>query len=360
MDSRRYLSTFAVFALVLLRLVIGWHFFGEGGEKLKYNRHNGQWQMVFSADDFLSQAQGPLAKFFRSQAPDDHGFRDLLVVGQENVPPTSEQIAERSQWQAEYNRRRADAEKTDDEVPVEFPPSAPYRDWAERIATDWRTIRDDVKAVPGLTDEQRERADQALARRLQQLADYLASEASAIAEYRHELWRLAKWRSAPEAGDVPFHDERITTKAAETKSPPMAWVNQVREIKAAYRDDLSEILTAEQHDTETIAAAFDKALSDSQEESLRIVNLAVTALVLGVGICLLLGFFTRLASIAGALFLLSVIATQPPWLAEARETMPYCIEFAGLLVLAGTGAGRWMGLDYFTWALFHRRREAEV
>jgi hypothetical protein len=36
--------------------------------------------------------------------------------------------------------------------------------------------------------------------------------------------------------------------------------------------------------------------------------------------------------------------------------MPYCIEFAGLLVLAGTGAGRWLGLDYFTWALFHRNR----
>jgi hypothetical protein len=39
--------------------------------------------------------------------------------------------------------------------------------------------------------------------------------------------------------------------------------------------------------------------------------------------------------------------------------MPQCIEFAGLLVLAGTGAGRWMGLDYFTWALFRRNRVDE-
>jgi uncharacterized membrane protein YphA (DoxX/SURF4 family) len=359
MDSRRYLSTFAVVALVLLRLVIGWHFFGEGGEKLKYNRHSRQWQMVFSADGFLSQAQGPLARLFRSQAPDDHGYRELLAMPQENAPRTSEQSAERAQWQAEYNRRRADAQKAGDEVPIEFPPAAQYGDWAERIATDWRTIRDDVKTVAGLTDEQKTRADQALNQRLQELADYLASEESAIAEYRHELSRLENWRSAPEAGDVPFHDERITTKAAETKSQPAAWVNRVREIKAAYRDDLSQILTAEQRGAATTAAEFDKAISDSQEESLRIVNLAVTALVLGVGICLLLGFFTRLASIAGALFLLSVVATQPPWLAESQETMPYCIEFAGLLVLAGTGAGRWMGLDYFTWALFHRNRGEE-
>src|SRR5688572_14352306 len=145
MDSRRYLSTFAVFALVLLRLVIGWHFFGEGGEKLKYNRHDGQWRMVFSAEGFLSQAQGPLANFFRSQAPDDHGFRELLAVPRENAPPTTEQVAAQSQWLADYKRRRTDAEKAGSDVPIEFPPAAPYHDWAERIATDWRALRDDVK-----------------------------------------------------------------------------------------------------------------------------------------------------------------------------------------------------------------------
>jgi uncharacterized membrane protein YphA (DoxX/SURF4 family) len=69
-----------------------------------------------------------------------------------------------------------------------------------------------------------------------------------------------------------------------------------------------------------------------------------------------LGFFTRLASLVGALFLLAVIVSQPPWLADSVGTMPQCIEFAGLLALAGTGAGRWMGLDYFMWALFHRQR----
>jgi uncharacterized membrane protein YphA (DoxX/SURF4 family) len=356
MDSRRYLSTFAVFALVLLRLVIGWHFFREGGEKLKYNRHDNEWRMVFSADGFLSQAQGPLAKYFRSQAPDDHSYRELLAAPRENVPPTPDQVAERSQWQADYKRRRDEAQKAGGEVPVEFPPSAPYHDWAERIAADWQTIRDDVKTVPGLMDEQKTRADEALAQRLQQVADYLAGEEGAIAEYRHELWRLANWRSAPEAGEVPFHDERITTKAGETKSQPVAWVNQVRDIKAAYRDDLGSILNAEQRGTANTAAAFDQALTDSKEEWLRIVNLVVTGLTVGVGICLLLGFFTRLASLAGALFLLAVIASQPPWLADSVETMPQCIEFAGLLVLAGTGAGRWMGLDYFTWALFHRNR----
>jgi hypothetical protein len=40
--------------------------------------------------------------------------------------------------------------------------------------------------------------------------------------------------------------------------------------------------------------------------------------------------------------------------------MNQCIEFAGLLVLAGTGAGRWAGLDYFTYALFHSNTDTEA
>ena len=75
-------------------------------------------------------------------------------------------------------------------------------------------------------------------------------------------------------------------------------------------------------------------------------------LTLGVGLCLLLGLFTRTAAIAGAVFLLSVIATQPPWIATAEPTINQTVELAGLLVLAGTGAGRWLGLDFFSWALF--------
>ena len=56
-------------------------------------------------------------------------------------------------------------------------------------------------------------------------------------------------------------------------------------------------------------------------------NWIVTILTIGVGVCLLLGFFTRLASLAGALFLLGVIATQPPWVADAAPTINQIIEW---------------------------------
>jgi uncharacterized membrane protein YphA (DoxX/SURF4 family) len=359
-DPRRYLGTFAVISLVLLRLVIGWHFFGEGTKKLQYDRRDGELRLAFSSQEFLNQAKGPLADWYRSQAPDEQGWHTLLASARENLPPSKEELAEESKWAAEYNRRRAEAQKQGEPVPFEFSPSAPYQEWATRIRDDWRSTVERFKSGVELTEEQAERAEKALQERLQQLSDYLAGESESIAEYRHELWRLEKWRKAPEAGDVPFHSERIAAKAAETGSIPSGWVNQVRQLEASLQNDLRGVLSSEQRAEAAEDNAVETALADPRESRLRMIDVAVTALTIGVGVCLLLGFFTRLAAIVGALFLLSVIASQPPWLADAAPTMPQFIELAGLLVLAGTAAGRWAGLDYFTYALFHRRAADEV
>ena len=216
-----------------------------------------------------------------------------------------------------------------------------------------------MKTVPGLPDEQKTSGRPGTGPRgCSKLADYLAGEDEAIAEYRHELWRLANWRAAPEAGDVPFHDERIATKAGETKSQPTAWV------ESGARDQGGIPRRLAQHSHRRAARHARQPPPRSTKRSptrgkkrLRIVNLAVTALTIGVGICLLLGFFTRLASLAGALFLLAVIASQPPWLADRwHRRCRNASNSPALLVLAGTGAGRWLGLDYFTYALFHRNR----
>src|SRR6185369_541314 len=75
-ERRRILGGFAVFALVLLRLVIGWHFFGEGTKKLKYDQQDG-FHLAFSADDFLAVAKGPLADRYYDYMPAEHGWRKL-------------------------------------------------------------------------------------------------------------------------------------------------------------------------------------------------------------------------------------------------------------------------------------------
>lgn len=346
-DSRRYLSTFAVFALVLLRLVIGWHFFREGTQKIVYDRHDGELRMNFSSEGFLKNAKGPLAPMYKSSVPSGHDWQAFLAQPRQNTIPTDEQTAEQARWLSDYELRRAAAKNEGKLSPVEFPEPAPYREWAERIAADWRKMVDDVKAVPAMSDEQDKQADKALNTRLQDLANYLSANEEAITEYRHELWRLANWRESPEHGQVPFVDARIATKTTETGQSPGPWLSQVNAFENQLRDDLRKLLTPEQRESPRIVAAVDGATAEPGASRLRLVDTIVTILTISVGLCLLLGLFTRTAAMLGALFLLSVILAQPPWVADAAPTMPQIIEFAALLVLAGTAAGRWAGLDFF-------------
>jgi len=59
------------------------------------------------------------------------------------------------------------------------------------------------------------------------------------------------------------------------------------------------------------------------------------------------GLFTRLACLAGAAFLLSVVLMQPFWVSDAMPTFNQYVEMFALLTLATTEVGRWGGLDFF-------------
>jgi uncharacterized membrane protein YphA (DoxX/SURF4 family) len=73
-----------------------------------------------------------------------------------------------------------------------------------------------------------------------------------------------------------------------------------------------------------------------------------------IGVGLLLGFLTRTACVAGAVFLLLLYLTIPPfpWLPEPSRSEGHyvyvnknLIEMLALLVLATTRSGRWLGVD---------------
>lgn len=360
-DRRRILGSFAILALVFLRLVIGWHFFGEGTKKLQYDRTDGRFHLAFSADtELLDKAKGPLADWYFKFVPGGHDWRTLLATPRKNVPPTSDEAAEKAKWVREYNARRAEAAKKKELAPVEFPPGATYHDWATKIADDWREVLEKVKKIPGLTDAQKQQAEKALHDRLETLSAYLEGQEEEMTTYRHELFRLRNWRDWPEASGVPFVQARIAAKNSETGAKVKAWRAQVAALDDGYYDDLEHILTPEQRSQATTVKALQAAVADPSQARLDKLNIVVTALIVSVGVCLLLGFFTRLAAVAGALFLLGVICSQPFWISDAVPTINQCIEFAGLLVLAGTGAGRWFGLDYLTYLMFHRNRDVAV
>lgn len=360
-DRRRIIGSFAVFGLVVLRLGIGWHFFGEGTKKIQYDRTDRGFHLTFSADtELLDKAKGPLADWYFAFVPGGHDWRTLLATPRENVQPTADEAKAKADWLREHNARRAEAAKKKEPSPVEFAPGTPFHDWAEKIASDWKAVLEKVKNVAGLTDAQKQEAEKAYHERLAALDSYLNDEEEGITAYRHDLYRLKNWRDSPEAKSVPYYQSRIATKNTETTGKLKAWLAQIAAMDAGYVEDLQHVLTPEQRTQASATNAMTAATYDETRSRLDKLNLVVTIVTIGVGLCLLLGFFTRLAAILGALFLLGVMLSQPFWVAESVPTISQFIEFAALLVLAGTGAGRWFGLDYLTYIMFHRDREVAV
>jgi uncharacterized membrane protein YphA (DoxX/SURF4 family) len=359
-DSRRQLGTFAVVALVLLRLATGWHFYREGSAKVVYDKSEERFDIDFSAEGFLSQAKGPLADLYQSSLPDGHDWKAMLAHPRQDQPLSEEEAAADAKWQKEFNEQKAKAEAAKEPPPVDFKPSLPYARWAKRVTDDWQQTLDRVSGLPGVTDDQRTAMRAALAARKKQLAEYLETQAEPILEYQHELSRLEalqeKPEARPDAKGAPFVQQQVAVNTTKTSRDPLPWVRQVETFERDYLSDLRAILRG----NEATADAADKALAPSHEREMRTINLAVTILTLSVGICLLLGLFTRLAAVVGALFLLSVIASQPPWVNGASPTYYQTVECAALFVLAGTGAGRWAGLDYFGYLLFGRRQREDA
>jgi uncharacterized membrane protein YphA (DoxX/SURF4 family) len=96
-----------------------------------------------------------------------------------------------------------------------------------------------------------------------------------------------------------------------------------------------------------------------------LVDLVVMGGLTAIGLGLVLGLFTRSACLAGAFFLLSVLASQPPWpsiypptpanLGHAMVVDKNFVEMVALLLLATTVVGRWGGLDFFVYRCFGPR-----
>jgi len=331
-------------ALVLLRLCVGWHFFSEGIKKVSYDRSNDAWSIQVPTEFIFAAAKGPLAGTFQSFIPGEHGWRDTLATPQELTPASGEELAS---WVTGYVKQRQRELAKGTPTAVEFPEFVPFAAWYATIDADRRKLQKSFTDVDGLTEEQRAQAADVFERRNLQLADYLAGESVDMQNYQHDLWRLSKMTAAPGSSEVPFKEKRLATKTAETNSAPRKWVASVKKFDEQFTTELRSLLSDEQFGS-PVEIAADAALTSTKAKTMRLMNLAVTSVTIGVGLCLLVGLFTRLASVVGALFLLSIMATQPPWVPGADTQYFYyqLVEFAAFVFLAAVAAGRVAGLDY--------------
>ncbi len=292
----------AIVALVMLRFGIGYHFASEGISKIRSGN--------FSSLPFLSSAKGPFAGMFRGLVPDVDGKQRLGYARDEQGRPI------------------IDLEPTEDA---------------------WNDFRLKVENHYGFDDRQKREAQRRQKFRVGQLKWYFDANGAAVIEYFYGLDRQARQEADPSFREVESLAGQGKKLNAELSGAPRQWLYQLGRLWDAYERDLLNIVKSEQLKRgELRMSRFgDGGLTTS------FVDWFIPRFDATIGVLLIVGLFTRIASVAGAVFLASVVLSQWPGSPGAQSIYPQAIEGLALLVLAAVGAGRYAGLDsisYYVWA----------
>ncbi|MCE9546778.1 MAG: DoxX family protein [Planctomycetia bacterium] len=299
-----------------LRVAIGWLFFAGACEKYA--------NKSFSSAPFLKQAKGPLAPLYQAGLPDVHGWNQEIEKPRQQVSNPYEKFdPEASPKEAQEKARGFVLEA--------------YQPWQDQIVKDWGQTQQAAGTYYRFDDKQQKKAADLFLVYRGKLTSFLASKAEDLAGYRHDLYRMTLKQPQPE---LPTDPDMDTRKAAA--GAVRSWVE---DTERQYRADLIGVATSQQ--------LKDRGELPVEETTLHKFDRFLIYSHFAIGICLLIGLLTRLASLGAALFLLSVVATQPPWIAGSlswtgpQAVMYQVIMMCACLVLMTVGAGRWMGLDYF-------------
>lgn len=387
--------TWVFLSLVILRLVIGFHFFTEGKKKID----QGDW----TATPFFAAAKGPLAPLFQGLLPDWDQLDTLCVVrtstdriGEGKVIPVV---------------NRSNMIETSEKTAAVLDPFRTFGQWdlfledvlvgyrlkqseiAERIQNidkDLERIAADLQANGGedgtlareLELQQAERI--ALKKRLQkadplndllaiikrrqeQLTDYLY-----FPTHRDEILKSVKDEDRL-VGFVRDGENRgdTATEVASLRGQVGTIEKDIRSIRSTHATEIQGIWNGLEEEMNAYGASLTSPVESGVTMQQKVplkkpfelnptrqlywIDTIVPYFDLAVGVLLLVGLFTRLTSLAAAAFLMGIIATQPLWVPDHDPKIIWnIVEFGALLVLAAMSAGRFGGLDYFLFRLFGR------
>ena len=289
------LPLLAVAALAVLRIVCGLHFFLEGVSHLR----DADW----SSAGFRKAAVGPLADFYRSSLP------------------------ETGDWAATLGSA--------DDRPADEASKA----WQASVVASWQRLLETRSKAVSLSGEAKAVAEQSLKTAGGNLADYCKGIADDFADYRLQVRRLAAMEQKPGSRDIPFERERLAKKQKELAGQASAWMKDAAAI--------GQKLVAEWDGQLPDAAARSRADAATGPSELWKADRFVSWSLVTIGACLVVGLLTKFNAVGGALFLASVIASQPFWVPGAQATYNQWVELAALLAIAALPIGGWSGLDYF-------------
>ncbi|MHC4176495.1 MAG: DoxX family protein [Planctomycetota bacterium] len=218
---------------------------------------------------------------------------------------------------------------------------------AEKFYQPWSELKEEVIGKYGLDDRQQVEAEVIFRRYKEAVKSVLAENQADIAGYFGALDRLEKEVETGNQG-AAHQKQRVYDERQKLQAEVRVWLAGLEATEQGYRSALAGLLTPEQ--------AKKGALPESWTRT-DLINFAVTYGLTAIGLCLLLGLFTRPAAVAGGLFMFSVILTQPNWPGIYPPASPEAghallinkdfVEMIALFALAATPVGRWGGLDFF-------------
>jgi uncharacterized membrane protein YphA (DoxX/SURF4 family) len=211
----------------------------------------------------------------------------------------------------------------------------------EATAEAWDAFHKKTVAHYGFDEAQKQHAQRLLDAYLGQADEILVDEKEEIGTYFKGLERRARNQSdrvRQEVASLKGQAEKIEADLKKDRGP---WLGRLDKLWSGLERDLNAIATPEQHGRGAVQldrpkrSRFDADTMDKY----------IPWMHIGIGVCLVIGFFTRTAAWAAAAFLLSVVATQPPWVSGTAPVYYQTVELLAVVVVATAGAGRYMGFD---------------
>lgn len=244
-----------------------------------------------------------------------------------------------------FGKDLATATKEEAALRGKAPSAAPYDAWAHNIVDAWDDYLDNAVDHYTYTDDQQAQARQIVGNHKMALWGFLADSRGDIGTYREELDRLR--RDVALRGDARFQQQRNLDKQNELNASAAGWKGWVGAQETKIGTQLWMLGDGEQREQGQLA---------KEKNSLQTFDAVLIYSLIAIGGCLMVGFLTRLASLGGAFFLLTVVLATPalpgifppnPGPGHSLFVTKEMIEMFALLALATTAVGRWAGIDFF-------------
>jgi len=359
------LACYAIVLIVLLRIGIGWHFFYEGVSKFDPASN-------FSAEGFLAFAKGPTAEMYYWMLPDLDGVNrlELADIQDENGRDAKTFLQYENAWKDYFKqylltyspliRHEADAEEF---ITLS---TAGFAEWQEaNLPSD----NEGIDLVEART---------IFFRYLNAMRLDAADLELEVLAFRASRDRFLETRRTIR-NNTSFEQERRWRQMMGLRYEASTLIRMLTAMGDGLQSDLGrvadpelagrrgQIVTAPERElfpanpfVQMDVPAMTLPIVDADILGrMHVKNWAVTFALTAIGLCLMIGFCTRLAALGGVAFLVNVVLTTYPvpgvypeipsiignFMFVSKDT----VELLALLVLAAIPSGRWAGLDYFLW-----------